>query len=172
MEKRHWRFLVPVLVQVVLLAAVPAKKLYTLEVGTTVLLKLAPVDPYDVLSRYYLRLSYEISRPPGVESLSEDLSEGDEVYVRLVESAGGIWEATDTSREKPTDSDDEAVWIRGRYERNAIVYGIKAYYIPEAGREQVEKDLREHFAECRAEVKVDEAGDAALVSLHIGDRVY
>ena len=43
---------------------------------------------------------------------------------------------------------------------------------PDASREQIEEDLREHFLEARGEVRVDERGRAALVRLHIGDGIY
>ena len=168
MARRHWRFLVPLLIQVALLATVPARQQYTCDVGTTVLLKLAPVDPFDILSGHYMALAYEVSRPTGVGNLSD----GNEVYVRLVESAEGIWDAAEIARERPTDRDPEAVWMRGRYVRNTIRYGIESYYIPEADREEIEDQLRDRLAESRAEVKVDSTGHAVLIRLHIGDRAY
>ena len=168
MARRHWRFLIPILVQVALLATVPARQQYTREVGTTVFLKLAPVDPFDVLSGHYMTLAYEASRPPGVEALSD----GDEVYVRLVESPEGVWDARETALERPADRDPEAVWMRGRYVHRAIQYGIESYFIPEEGREEMEEQLRDRLAESRAEVKVDDTGHAVLIRLHIGDRVY
>ena len=43
-------------VQLLLLASVPAKAIYTLNSGTTVFLQTAPVDPVDLLRGYYQTL--------------------------------------------------------------------------------------------------------------------
>ena len=160
MKARHWRFLLPVLAQVVLLAAIPARGLYTRETGTTVMLKLAPVDPYDMLSGHHMTLGYEISRPLGVE----DLADGAVVYVSLAESDDGIWRATGISDENPG-----VIAIRGRCQRRRLVFGIESYYFAEAEREGIQAQVDEHMADALAEVKVDSHGGASLIGLHIGD---
>jgi uncharacterized membrane-anchored protein len=74
--------------QILLLASVPAKALYTLNNGTTVFFQTAPVDPVDLLRGYYQTLGYEISnvntlaKLPGSE-LKQNLPNGQEVFVRL-----------------------------------------------------------------------------------------
>jgi uncharacterized membrane-anchored protein len=64
-----WRLWVPLLLQIGLIAAVPATAVYTFITGKTVVLQTAPVDPYDFLRGYYQVLSYDISDRTNLEEL-------------------------------------------------------------------------------------------------------
>ena len=64
-----WRLWVPLLLQIGLIAAVPATAVYTFMTGKTVVLQTAPVDPYDLLRGYYQVLSYDISDRTNLEKL-------------------------------------------------------------------------------------------------------
>ena len=64
-----WRLLVPLLLQIGLIAAVPAQSVYTFLTGKTVILQTVPVDPYDLLRGYYQVLSYDISQNNNLEKL-------------------------------------------------------------------------------------------------------
>ncbi|MHC4713039.1 MAG: GDYXXLXY domain-containing protein [Planctomycetota bacterium] len=172
MSKKHWLFMVAVALQLLIVAGVPARRAYTLVTGTTVFLKTAPVDPYDIMSGYYMALSYEISSParlPGAPSFAE----GDRVHVTLEEDDDGLWRATGASGERPSTIPPGAVVIEGRQGKwEGITYGIEDYFIPEGMGREIEKGLREFRDTTRVEVKVDSAGNAALVRLHVGDRTY
>ncbi len=65
MNKKIVYFILALTVQAAILAAVPAKQIYTRLTGKTIFIKTAPVDPYSLLSGYYVVLNYEIARPPG-----------------------------------------------------------------------------------------------------------
>jgi uncharacterized membrane-anchored protein len=45
-KKRRWQFWLPLAVQTLIIAAVPAQAIYTSTTGRTVYLKTVPVDPY------------------------------------------------------------------------------------------------------------------------------
>jgi len=173
-NKTLYAFAGAVLVQVLILAAVPGQKLYTLLTGRTVVLRTAPVDPYDVMSGYYVTLSYEISRfdrVPGSAAFSGFEEDGTPLYVVLRQGDDGFWQAESVHPARPDVAADRVV-IKGRKTWRAIEYGIETYYIPEAARETIEDDLRQHARDARIEVKVDRFGRAALVRLLIGYRVY
>jgi uncharacterized membrane-anchored protein len=61
-SRTPFHFWLPLALQTLLIAAVPAQAIYTQMTGKTVVLKTAPVDPYDVLRGYYTILSYDISQ--------------------------------------------------------------------------------------------------------------
>ncbi len=64
-----WRLWVPLLLQIGLIAAVPATAVYTFITGKTVVLQTAPVDPYDFLRGYYQVLNYNISDRTNLQKL-------------------------------------------------------------------------------------------------------
>ena len=170
MNRRLGWFVIAVAAQALILAAVPAKKIYTRQTGTTVILKTAPRDPYDIVSGYYVTLTYEIARPKGA-NLSYS-SESTLIYVVLKEGADGIWGADSVHNTWPESVPDDCVVIKGKRKRGRITYGIESYFIPEEARDTVERDLRAHGGEARVEVKVDSFGNAAIMKLLIQDRVY
>jgi uncharacterized membrane-anchored protein len=173
-RKTLWAFAAAVALQLAVLAAVPAPQVYTRLTGRTVILKTAPIDPYDVMSGYYVTLSYEISNPRRIAG-GEAFLKGENaaaVYVALREGADGVWEAESVHDAWP-DVPPDRVIIKGRgLHYSLIEYGIERFFIPETAREAVEKDLRANREAARVEVKVDSFGRAALLRLLIGDRVY
>jgi uncharacterized membrane-anchored protein len=173
-RKMLWAFAAAVALQLVVLAAVPAPQVYTRLTGRTVILKTAPVDPYDVMSGYYVTLSYEVSnlsRISGGEAFLKKAAVST-VYVVLREGADGVWAAESVHNSWPDVSADRVVLKGRQLQWNFIDYGIDRFYIPETDREAVEKDLRANRDGARVEVKVDSFGRAALVRLRVGDRVY
>jgi uncharacterized membrane-anchored protein len=178
-RKTLWAFAGAVALQLAVLAAVPAPQAYTRLTGRTVILKTAPVDPYDVMSGYYVTLSYEISNLSRISGGNafvnkKDATDGEPiaVYVVLREGTDGVWAAESVHDSWPDVPADRVV-IKGLYRYwMPMEFGIERFFIPETAREAVEKDLREHREGARVEVKVDSFGRAALMRLRIGDRVY
>lgn len=168
MNRRLSWFIVAVAVQALILAAVPARQIYTRQTGTTVILKTAPRDPYDILSGYYVTLTYEIARP----KIRRYRTESKHAWVVLKEGADEIWHADSAHDSRPESIPDGCVVIKGRKKGGRIVYGIESYFIPENARDTVERDLRQHRGQARVEVKIDSFGHAALIRLLIEDRVY
>ncbi|MCY2925908.1 MAG: GDYXXLXY domain-containing protein [Planctomycetota bacterium] len=164
----------------------PARNIYTRLYGTPVVLRVAPVDPYSIMSGYYVTLTYEIDfmslRPwadrsaplPGSPTTApdefrrfEDIPEGATVYVCLAEK-GGVWSATAVRRTPPPSG----LFIRGVMGYSAIEYGIERYYIPEGARIEISDGLGRNARDPRVHVKIDSAGYAVIDYLTIQDRVY
>ena len=71
MSKKITFFALALAAQTAILAAVPAKQIYTRLTGTLITIETAPVDPYSFLSGYHVILSYKISTPPGVDKFPD-----------------------------------------------------------------------------------------------------
>ena len=169
---RHLSFIVAVGIQAVLLAMLPSSAYKVREVGVTVFLKVGPMDPYDVLSGYYVILDYEIARPAAL-AITPDLVQGQQVFVMIRDRPDGSWHATRVLTEKPELAATGELALRADYMAERFQFGIESYFIPEEVRDEVEADLRAHPDDARAEVRVDPAsGKAAIVGLHIAGRSY
>ena len=171
MNRRTLFFAMAVAVQLLILAAIPAQKIYTRTVGKSVMLKIRPVDPYSMLSGYYVTLNYEISNPSAFTK-PNDVYTGKDVYAILERRNDGAWHPVSLSEIYPADLRENRIALRGRYNNWGIVYGIEEFYIPEGKRREIEETLWANRDQARVEVKVDSKGNAALVRLLIGDRVY
>jgi uncharacterized membrane-anchored protein len=171
MNKRALFFALAVAAQFLILAAVPAQKIYTRATGRSVTLKIRPVDPYDVLSGYYVTLNYEIANPGSFANSNGD-NNGERVYAILERRADGVWSPVSLSKSYPANLPENRIAIRGRHLYSRIEYGIDEFFIPEDKRAEIEEGLRKNHDQARVEIKVDSKGDAALVRLLIGDRVY
>src|SRR5512145_729371 len=171
MNRRSLFFFLAVAAQFLILAAVPAQKIYTRATGRSVTLKIRPVDPYNILSGYYVTLNYEIANP-GSFANSDDDYNGERVYAILERRADGVWHPVSLSKSHPANLPENRIAIRGRHSYSRIDYGIDEFFIPEDKRAEIEEGLRKNHDQARVEIKVDSKGDAALVRLLIGDRVY
>lgn len=170
MDKRLILFVVAVVAQLFILAAVPAQKVRARVTGKTILLKTAPVDPYSIMSGYYVVLSYEISNP-SVSAGWKGWPKGSDAWVVLKSDSNSIWNAVSVHDKRPSIPDG-CIVIKGKTTGWRIEYGIESYFIPEDAREKVERDFRSHSREAKAEVKVDSSGNAAITKLIIQDREY
>ena len=171
MNKRALIFALAVLLQGLILFGVPAKKVYTRSTGRDVVLKVAPVDPYSVLSGYYVTLGYDIGQPQSLKKTSE-LKDGEIVYTVVEQQADGVWNPVSIESELPKNLAANRVALRGQWDGWRMTYGIEEFYIPEGKRQQVADDLNKNRNEARVDVKVDSSGNAALIRLRIQDRIY
>ena len=171
MRRHALYFVLAVAAQLLILAAVPAQKMYTRATGRSVTLKMRPVDPYSVLSGYYVTLNYEIADSHSFPN-SDFSYDGDRIYAILERQNDGVWRPVSLSKSRPTDLPENRIAIRGRQAYDRIEYGIEEFFIPENKRAEIEEGLRKHRDQARVEIKVDSNGNAALVRLLIGDHVY
>jgi uncharacterized membrane-anchored protein len=163
-------FLVAVLVQVALMAAVPATKVWVRSTGRPVLLTLRPADPYDPFRGYHLVLAYDIGDASRFENA--DLANGRRtLWTILAIDDEGIGRPVRFANERPASLAANEIVLRGKARGGRITYGIETFYIPEKGRGDLETRFREGLADARAEVRVGGTRDAALVALHLGDEV-
>jgi len=171
MNRHALYFVLAVAAQFLILAAAPAQKIYTRAMGRSVMLKIRPVDPYNMLSGYYVTLNYEIA-DPGSFANPVNASNGERVYAILERRNDGVWRQVSLSKSRPTNLPENRIAIRGRYTYSRIGYGIEEFFIPEDKRAEIEEGLRKNHDQARVEIKVDSEGNAALVRMLVGDRVY
>lgn len=168
-------FIVAVVIQILILVAVPARKVFTTATGKTVVLKVQPVDPYNILSGYYVTLGFDISRVdafPNARGMSQGFSNGAWLYAIVEKGDDGTWKPVSLERELPANLPDNRAALRGQINHGAIRYGIEEFYIPEAQRDRIAEDLSKNVDQARVEIKVDRSGHAALERLRIEDRIY
>lgn len=148
-----------VLVLVVLFAILGVFMLYLatpLLQGTTVVLAIRPIDPFDPLRGQYLTINYEI----GLLNKTTGLQEGDSAYVSLAPDAAGVWRKIAVNTFKP-----EGVFIKGtvtsaRGEQLLVTYGIEQYFFEKGATLP-----NVSYHEVTVEVKVDKNGRAGIVQL-------
>lgn len=164
-------FAAAVLVQFAILVAIPARKAYTLATGKSVSLKVQPVDPYSIMSGYYVVLGFDISRTD-VFPNHAGFSTNESCYAVIERSEDGTWKPVSLERELPKNLPENRIALRCRTYYGRIEYGIEHFYIAETDRSAIEADLRNNPDKAYVEIKVDSGGNAALVQLRIEDRVY
>jgi uncharacterized membrane-anchored protein len=176
----RWRFWIPVALQLLIIALVPAPKAYTLATGKTVFLQTIPVDPYDILRGRYVTLNYEIANWETLEKLPgwepEFERERSEFYLILEGSSTSStdpWQVVAVSKVYPKNLDPDQIVLKasgGSWPGASL--GIDQYYIPEDIGDRLEVDIRAHQAKTRVEAKIDSFGHAAIVGVWVEDRSY
>jgi uncharacterized membrane-anchored protein len=166
--------------QFLLLAAIPAPTIYTLNTGTTVFLQTAPVDPYDILRGYYQTLGYDIAdramlaKLPGGEILKEPKSGSREIFVTLELPPAGRKAAKPIAiaRQRPTNLPSNQIAIRGIISNWQIRYQIEKFYLPETEQQNVNQNIDRNRRNLLVEVKIDSTGHPVPVSLWVGQKSY
>lgn len=148
-----WRFWLPLAVQLLLVAIVPARSAYTFFTGQTVVLQTRPVDPYDFLRGYSQTLSYTVSdvatlaKLPGWKTVAGTVlgdgsraiaKEVDHFYVILQQPAAAkpsqeppAWKPVALERQLPASLPSDRLALRAQVEGSQIIYGLESYYFPE-----------------------------------------
>ncbi|NLI77805.1 MAG: GDYXXLXY domain-containing protein [Candidatus Riflebacteria bacterium] len=173
-EHRKALFFGGLALQLVILLLVPLPKLTARLTGTPVILKVVPVDPYSIMSGYYMTLGFEISQtgrfPPGTDAR---FSNGETVYAVVKPGPEGCARPLFLARKKPDTLADGEVAIKGRMEHGSrVVYGIERFYIPEARRHEIDKAMREKPDANRVEILVGPDGTAILQRLLTDTEVF
>ena len=164
--------LIALLVQLAILGAMVAQKGPAKWSDTTILLKVAPYDPYSVLSGYYAVLTYDISRLSDVNGWDLIADETIEVYVELHPGDDGAYHAHQVFDQYPVVSREDAVVLKGKRDRSLIKYDIETYYVEETKRHEVDSYLRSTEGQNYAEIGVDSRGNATIRALHLGGGTY
>ena len=182
-----WRFIVPLLLQLIILLSIPSQSFYTYAVGETIVIQTIPVDPYDLLRGYSQTLRYEISDLNELKQLpgGKDLEQAETFYVILQAPESQeqqpplAWIPTRISIKKPQDLTEQEIAIAGTRENSRWAnYGLETYYMPENIREQINREISQLQQQSNqerpfvVEIKVDPQGNAIANSLWIGDRNY
>ena len=194
-QRGMWAIALPLLIQTVLIIAVPFQAAMTMAMGETVILRTVPVDPYDPFRGYYTTLQYDISQRGvlstlegwdaiqadlGPSSTTKLLRPGKTFFVILSEQAAANdvganmplvpWQPVAVSQQRPTNLPDDQIAIKGTYRSDRIVYGMERYYLPEDRRLDLERRIREaQTAEeqprLMVEVRIGPFGKAVPIAL-------
>ncbi|HEY3314568.1 MAG TPA: GDYXXLXY domain-containing protein [Bacillota bacterium] len=171
------RFWLAVAVQLLVLAGMVGLHGFTVATGRAVLLKTAPIDPWDPLRGRYVQLNYEISQPTSdrVAITGGPYKRGQLVWVTL-KKGNPYWKAMAVTIRRPRVGDDEmaakakVMWYdpgsaadgTGRTQsqpaRVSLRYGIEQFYLPEGQGKGIEGQA----SSLTVEALVDHFGRAAL----------
>ncbi len=170
--RRYGRLILVLGVQAALLAAVPARQIAARAWGTPVTLVTMPVDPYDLLSGYFVLLAYEVERAAAELPLARELEWGALAWLELQE-ADPAWTAVALHRTKPRAAAGRVAvrvrWNGGRFE----IEGAARLYLPEEKSRRAERlQTGERTARALVDCRVGSDGTVALVRLRIGDETF
>jgi uncharacterized membrane-anchored protein len=173
MNKKLLFFVAAVLIQCAVLVAVPGRQIYTRATGKVITLQTRPVDPYDVMSGYYVTLAYDIGRAGMPSDIQRQQWQGKPVYITLKEGEGGIWVTDSVSLKRPVSVPDNRLLIKGRARPwGNVEYGIERFYIPEGKRNEIEASLRNTGSKAKVQIAVDRSGNAAILRLEADGKIY
>lgn len=193
-----WRFWLPLLFQLGLIAAIPAQDAYTYVWGKTVVLQTAPIDPYDFLRGYSQTLSYDISNPttlkqlPGWQEIETSRGSRHRPFYLVLEAPPTAsatppapWKPVRVSVERPSNLPANQIALRGSYQGWQVEYGLETYYMPADRRDEINAEISRVQQNARpnqpgdrgrqafvVEVKVDDRGNAVPVSLWLDKQSY
>jgi len=98
--------------------------------GPSIVVKVVPVDPRDLLRGQYLSLSYEFSRPWDSTAARLQIPSGAPVWV-VLRREGAFHVPKRLSLERPAPPDPDEVALRGRARGARYVFGVEQYFVPE-----------------------------------------
>jgi uncharacterized membrane-anchored protein len=189
------------LLQTGLIMAVPLQAAIATLMGTTIILRTVPVDPYDPFRGYYTTLQYDISQRgvlstlEGWEAVQTELEPtasprllrpGRHFFVILAEPSTADptamalhspWQPIAISQQRPTNLPADQIAIKGQYRSDRIAYGMERYYLPEAQRLDLERRIRDAQSaddqpRLMVEIRVGPFGQAVPIALWLqGDRI-
>ena len=164
--KRSYKTGIIIILQVLFLFAMIGVRYYTFSAGAPVLLKAAPVDPWDMFRGEYVMLEYDITWLRG-EGLGLDSYRQQDVYVVLGKGEK-YWNAAGIYVDKP-DLTGSQVFIKGKVDyydefkkQYHVSYGIESYY--------VEEGTGMRLQQARAfdtQIRIDRFGNAVIEKIII-----
>lgn len=164
---RLWAIALTVVVQVGILAVIPARAILARSDGVKITLRTRPFDPYDAFVGYHERLAYEVEFPPPAEGFKE----GEPVWI-TVEKADPAWTLVSVTREKPPAAPDR-VPIRAAYGKSrCVLEGAGVVYVPESRREEADRKMREAEGKALVDLLIDKRGTAYVLRLRVGPTTF
>jgi uncharacterized membrane-anchored protein len=163
---RHLPIVLVLLVQTAIVASVPARQVAARISGTPITLRTRPVDPFSLLSGYYVTLAFEAEWP--AEELVEKGLESEERVWLTVERAEPAWVAVSVTRNRPPAREGR-VSLRARWIGPSLrIEGADRFYIAESRREEVERERLTSREQALVDMKVGRDGTPALLRLRVG----
>ncbi|MCX6712847.1 MAG: GDYXXLXY domain-containing protein [Candidatus Vogelbacteria bacterium] len=178
-NKKTIKLIVAVVIQVAIILTLVIFNQSITANGSSVLLRIAPVDPRDPLRGDFVTYQYEISRLSAYQFEGGAPVNGQDVYVELVQR-GKYYLVERASSKRP----ESGLVIRGVVERGGrdtilatstpdwnnqtvlVKYGIEEAFIPEGSGWTLPS------GEAYARVKVAENGNARVVGIYINDKPW
>lgn len=164
--KRKYKIGIIVILQVLFLFGMIGIKHYTLSTGTPVLLKAAPVDPWDLFRGEYVSLEYDITWVRS-QNLKRENYRRQDVYV-VLEKGEKYWNAVGIYLNKPVLTGGQ-VFIKGEAgyfneskDEHHVSYGIESYYVEEGQVRELERAKN-----IDAQVRVDMFGRAVIEKIMV-----
>ena len=108
--------------------------------GPSILVKVVPVDPRDLLRGQYLRLGYQFSRAWDTTAARLQLPGGAPVWV-VLRREGPFHVPIQLSLERPATLDSGDVALQGRAQGGRYVFGVEQYFVPEGTATPAVSDL-------------------------------
>jgi len=106
----------------------------------SILVKVVPVDPRDLLRGQYLSLGYEFSRPWDSTAARLQLPGGTPVWV-VLRRDGPLHVPKRLSLVRPETLDSDEVVLQGRARGGRYVFGVEQYFVPEGTATPAVSDL-------------------------------
>jgi len=177
---KQTKFILAIAFQAVIILAIIIFKVSVLTGGTTVMLRIAPVDPTDLLRGDYATFRYDISDV--YPSYNSGIKNGDAVYVSLYQS-GKYWSSSAVTKTPPAGG---ILFLKGRVESGGVadgtnpyddntggstlhvVYGIEQYFIPEG----TGRNFSFWNKQSAAQVAVDENGNAVIKQIYVDEKPW
>lgn len=165
-----------VAVQFLVLFSVIGFKQYTVWTGETVLLKVQPVDPTDIIRGDYVRVRYDISTIDENALGGDDYVSGD-VYVELQRGDDGYWHAVAVRNDRER-SIDGTVLIKGNViasrqftqsRTKTVEYGIEDIFVPKGSGKDLPRGASHAIA---VKAKVDRFGNAVTQQLIVDGQPF
>jgi uncharacterized membrane-anchored protein len=98
--------------------------------GQSVLVRVEPVDPRDLLRGQFMRLGYAFSRIEDARDTGRRPADGETVW-RVLKREGGLHVPDGLFRERPEGLAPGAVAMEGRVDRWTLRFGVEEYFVPE-----------------------------------------
>lgn len=162
-------FVLVMLIPLVTILALISYNYYTLSFGEEILLKTAPIDPWDIFRGDYVRLNYEISTIDLIKTPYDRNFTYNENAYAVLSKGEKFWYVKNVGHDKPALKEGE-VCIRGRVltpsaNRLSVSYGIESYFVPEGKGRVIEREIRD----VSVKVAVDTSCGAIIKELYIND---
>ncbi len=100
------------------------------DVGSSLLVRVRPVDPRDLLRGQFMQLGYEFSRMDSTLVTSPRPGPGSSIWV-VLRSDGDFHVPRRAQARQPDGLPPGQVAIVGRVERGLFAFGIERYFVPE-----------------------------------------
>lgn len=142
---------------------------YTLYLGEEILLKTAPVDPWNFFRGDYVQLRYDISTIDLARTPHDgNFTYGENAYAVLSKKEK-FWDVTYVGHDKPALKTKE-VCMKGKITNSYanslwVTWGIESYFVPEGKGRNIELEIRN----VSVKASVDPTCRAIIKELYIND---